>query len=318
MGDRQAPAKRSTGPQVTVVTPSFNQASFIEETIRSVLLQDYPRVEYFIFDGGSTDGSVDIIKKYEPWLAGWGSEPDKGQADAINKGFRRASGEVLAWLNSDDLYTPGALAIGAAIFERCPEIDFIYSDWDVLEEPSGTLRREHKGELDLRRLLTKGLRVSQPTVFLRRSLLDRIGLLDESLHLALDYHLSLRAFAHGRTLYVQDAVLARGRTHPLTKSSVQRVEFPREFLRAVDLFYSLPDLPMQALRLKRQAYSYHYYVLADVAISVERDWAAGLAWLMRSVIAYPPVLLGLPRALVHVLSGTREKRWRVACTSGAH
>jgi glycosyltransferase involved in cell wall biosynthesis len=111
-----APAAAENGrtwPAVSIVTPSFNQAPFLEATIRSVLLQGYPNLEYRIFDGGSTDGSVEIIEKYAPWLTGWVSERDRGQSHAINKGFGLASGEVLAWLNSDDRYLPGALFAAA-------------------------------------------------------------------------------------------------------------------------------------------------------------------------------------------------------------
>lgn len=104
------PSPERQAEVVTVVTPSYNQGQFLEETIRSVLLQDYPGVEYMIFDGGSSDGSLEIIKAYSKWLAYWESAPDKGQADAISRGWKRASGSILAYLNSDDLYMPGAIA----------------------------------------------------------------------------------------------------------------------------------------------------------------------------------------------------------------
>lgn len=125
----------SDWPRITIVTPSLNQGQFIEETIRSVLLQGYPNLEYIIIDGGSTDGSVDIIRKYERWLAYWVSEPDNGQAHAINKGFQRATGDIGAYLNSDDYYQPGALAHVARTF--------LAHSWDVLLGQSDTAYSPH-------------------------------------------------------------------------------------------------------------------------------------------------------------------------------
>ncbi|GAI25881.1 unnamed protein product, partial [marine sediment metagenome] len=128
-------------PTVSIVTPSYNQAQFLEATMCSVLGQDYPRIEYTICDGGSTDGSVDIMRRHADRLAWWCSEEDKGQADAINKGFERSHGEILAWLNSDDLYIPGALSFVAEYFAAYPEVDVIYGDIDRIDENGGFLSR---------------------------------------------------------------------------------------------------------------------------------------------------------------------------------
>jgi len=114
-------------PRLTIVTPSFNQSEFIEETIVSVLDQDYPDLEYIIVDGGSTDRSVELIEKYERWLTYWVSEPDRGQAHAINKGFERATGQIAAYINSDDAYLPGAFATVAQTFARNPRADWLCS-----------------------------------------------------------------------------------------------------------------------------------------------------------------------------------------------
>ena len=122
-------------PLVSIVTPSYNQGQFIEETIRSVLLQGYPNLEYIIIDGGSTDNSVEIIRKYEPWLAYWVSEPDNGQSEAINRGWSISQGDILAWLNSDDMYTQNAIQTAVSTLQRHPEMTMIYGDTNVINEP---------------------------------------------------------------------------------------------------------------------------------------------------------------------------------------
>src|SRR6185369_7608624 len=130
---------------VSIVTPSYNQAPFLEQTIRSVLEQDYPRIEYLVVDGDSNDGSVEIIKKYAlsrggvtPPISGWVSEKDKGQGDAINKGFSRAKGEIIAWINSDDYYLPGAISSVVKIFEQNPDVALVYGDMLAVDQNSQT------------------------------------------------------------------------------------------------------------------------------------------------------------------------------------
>lgn len=126
-------------PRISIVTPSFNQGRYIEETIRSVLLQGYPNLEYIVIDGGSSDNSVGIIKKYEPWLAYWVSEADRGQAHAINKGFQKATGEIFGWLNSDDVYCKGALGFTGWLLYRRPHVGLIYGDCDVIDGRSSMI-----------------------------------------------------------------------------------------------------------------------------------------------------------------------------------
>ena len=128
-------------PLVSIITPSYNQVQYLEDTIQSVIQQDYPNIEYFVVDGGSTDGSLEIIERYKNKLAWWVSEPDQGQADAINKGFRKASGEIIAWLNSDDLYLPGAISSAVELFHENPTSGVIYGD-AVSADANGRLLNE--------------------------------------------------------------------------------------------------------------------------------------------------------------------------------
>lgn len=182
----------STYPRVTVVTPSFNHADFIEETIRSVLLQGYPNLEYFVIDGGSTDGTVDIIRRYAPWLAGWVSEPDAGQSHAINKGWRRATGSIVAYLNSDDVYQPGAMHAAVCALLHDPTVGMVHGD-SYFVDAQGVPIRKHRGcDLTVRQLLRWQGYISQPTVFLRKEVLENVGVLSESLHYAMDFELWLR------------------------------------------------------------------------------------------------------------------------------
>jgi glycosyltransferase involved in cell wall biosynthesis len=184
----------SNWPRISIVTPSFNQAPYIEETIRSVLLQNYPNLEYLIIDGGSTDGSVDIIKKYEPWLTYWVSEKDGGQSQAINKGWHRATGELLAWLNSDDYIEPDVLRKVANSYiqsrDLCPGL--IYGRANVIDHGREFLFSIGES-FELARLLIELINpFPQPSVFIAREALERIGFLDESMHYAMDLDLFTR------------------------------------------------------------------------------------------------------------------------------
>lgn len=224
----------SPWPRVSIVTPSFNQGQFIEETIRSVLLQGYPDVEYFIVDGGSTDDSVDIIRKYEPWVAAWLSEPDRGQSHALNKGFSRCTGEVLAWLNSDDSYTPGALgcAVGrlwregaSVLYGRCR---VIYASTGIVTEVCPDLVTFDT--LLLKQWLPANI-PAQPAVFFRRAAFEASGgQLDESLHYAMDYDLWLR-LARNHSFIREDQILAKYPIHKDSKSGQGFEVFQPEFDR---------------------------------------------------------------------------------------
>lgn len=217
--------------KVSIITPSFNQSRFLEQTIRSVLEQDYPALEYFVIDGGSTDFSVEIIKKYESKLAGWVSEKDWGQADAINKGIRASSGEIVAWLNSDDTHQPGAIQKAIETFQSHPEVGLVYGDVLSIDENSQPFNLQTFQPYHLEDLMSFRI-ISQPAVFMRRAVLEQTGLLDLSYHYLLDHHLWLRMAQIAPIAYIP-RTLAAARYHAAAKNLAHTVEFGREAFRIV-------------------------------------------------------------------------------------
>ena len=204
-------------PKVSIVTPSWNQAEFLEETIRSVLLQGHPDLEYMVMDGGSSDDSVAVIRKYEPWLTHWVSEPDKGQSHAVNKGFALATGEIRGWLNSDDVYEQDALRHVATHFAQQPACDLVYGNgWYIDEAGSKTEPCSWIRPYDRRLYLTTNF-ILQPAAFWRRTLWERAGELEIDHHWAMDWEWLLRATALGRPEYIP-IDLARWRIRPGIKT----------------------------------------------------------------------------------------------------
>lgn len=228
---------------VSIITPSFNQAAFLEQTIQSVLAQDYAQIEYIIVDGGSTDGSVEIIQKYATRLAWWLSEPDAGQAEAINKGFERARGEFVAWLNSDDLYLPGAVSDAVVALQANPDTGMVFGDAitiDAQGRPLNHLTFKNWGLVDL-----MGFRIiCQPAVFLRRTALEQAGFLDTSYHYLLDHHLWLRIARLASIQHVgyPSTPWAAARHHPEAKNVAQAEGFGRDTYRILEWMQSQPDL----------------------------------------------------------------------------
>lgn len=204
--------------RVTVVTPSFNQAPFIEQTIRSVLDQDYPDLEYIVVDGGSTDGSLEIIRRYADRLAWWVSEPDGGQTDALNKGFRRATGEVLAWLNSDDVYRPGAVWEAAAYLDAHPEFGMVYGEADFIDTEGRVTGRFDARQADYVRLMRGAVYIPQQAAFFRRSLWEQVGPLDPAFYFAMDYDLWVRIARIARLQYLPGRTWAAFRLHASAKT----------------------------------------------------------------------------------------------------
>ena len=208
-------------PRITIVTPSYNQAEYLEETIRSILLQNYPNLEYIVIDGGSTDGSVEIIERYAPWLSYWESEPDRGQSHAINKGLAHSTGELFNWINSDDFLRPGALYSLANSVEAPDEPLCLIGQMDVLQgrEVSRIAKLE---ALPKDWCSFQTMPILQQAMFYTRSALDRMGPLHEDLHYSMDYEWLLRfLFAFGfEQLQLIEQPLAGFRYHEASKSSL--------------------------------------------------------------------------------------------------
>jgi len=179
-------------PLVSIITPSFNQASYLEETILSVLEQDYPNIEYIIVDGGSSDGSMEIIERYSNRLGWWVSEPDQGQTDAINKGFTRAQGNILAWLNSDDTYLPHAVSEAVKYFGSHPDVGMVYGNANLIDERGEVIGEFPARQTDLRRLRRGYVHIPQQSSFFRTDLWRQVSPLDPSFYFAMDYDLWVR------------------------------------------------------------------------------------------------------------------------------
>jgi glycosyltransferase involved in cell wall biosynthesis len=220
-------------PLVTIVTPSFNQAAFLEQTIQSVLSQDYPNIEYMVIDGGSTDGSVAIIERYAPRLAYWQSRNDRGQADAINQGWRRAKGEILAYLNSDDYYSrTDAVSRVVRAFRQSPEAGLVHGEGHWVDV-HGKILQTTSTAMPAQRLIDGLVSLPQPAVFVHRTAVDRVGFLDETLHFALDKEYYLRVAGAFPIVALRDA-LACLRLHESSKSVATGVGFAPEMLRVAE------------------------------------------------------------------------------------
>jgi len=254
-----------TAPTISIVTPSYNQGQFLEEAIQSVLSQDYPNLEYVVMDGGSTDASVDIIRKYESKLTYWRSAPDGGQYDAINQGFARTTGEIMAWLNSDDAYLPWTLSVVGNVFSALPEVGWITTLYPLQWDRRGRAVECGRRDGYSRHAFFRGRYVplfsqcpegciQQESTFWRRSLWEQTGArVDASLRLAGDFELWARFFRCVE-LYGVNTPLGGFRIHPAQKTAQHLEAYSREAERVLREFRGRFDRPIEsiAVRLSRQ------------------------------------------------------------------
>ena len=230
--------------RISVVIPSYNQAAYLAATLESVCAQDYPDIEVLVFDGGSTDGSVDILRQWTAPAGGapirWVSQKDGGQADAINQGLRACTGDVAAYLNSDDVYYPGALSAVAAHFQAHPGCLALYGRAHHLHADGSIMEEYPTKPWDYDRLLDTCF-LCQPAVFWRREIMQRFGVFDDALHYGLDYEYWLRV---GRIVpfdYLDNQYLAGSRLHEDTKTLSQRVPFHLELTKIVKKYSPRPE-----------------------------------------------------------------------------
>jgi glycosyltransferase involved in cell wall biosynthesis len=212
-------------PLVSIITPSLNQGRFIRDTIESVLSQEYPKLEYIVMDGGSTDDTLDILHSYGNRLT-WRSAPDLGQADAVNSGFRLAKGEILGWLNSDDTYQPGAVKAAVEHLATNPDTAVVYGDAYYIDEKNTVIGTYPTEDFDMGRLAEACL-ICQPTAFMRRAALQTVGFLDPALRYCMDYDLWIRLGRRFRIDRIK-RFLANSRRYPETKSFSRRDQLFKE------------------------------------------------------------------------------------------
>lgn len=273
---------------VSIVTPSYNQAPFLEQTMRSVLDQEYPALEYIVVDGASTDGSVDIIRKYSDRLAGWVSERDQGQGEAINKGLARAKGDILAWINSDDYYLPNAIASAVKILEENSDVVLVYGDMLAVDQNGETTNLLRYKQYSLEDLLCFQI-MGQPAVFFRRDAFEKTGGLDTSFHFMLDHHLWIRMAEQGKILHVPQ-IWAAARYHPLAKNRLKPVEFGVEAFRILEWQKTQPELSQRLARVEKRAKASALRVNARYLLDAGRSVPALRTW-FQALFIHPPTAL---------------------------
>lgn len=308
----------SAYPRITVVTPSFNQAPYIEQTLCSVLDQGYPNLEYIVIDGGSTDGSADIIRRYADRLTYWVSEPDQGQTHAINKGMARATGELRAYLNSDDLYVPGALELVAEAYSKHPGADLFYGDCRVIDEEGQNIggRRASISRfeeiLDLWGVWWQTRNFVQPEVFWTRRIAEKIGPLRDELHFVMDYDYWTRMLRVGAKAYGIESELACFRMTSTQKSNLKD-RSASEILAVVKEYLWDPTAPLSpSVRWKLQGewlYTMRFLPAVEQSVTTGESRRRRYARLLTVIAQHPSILMshGLVDRSRGVFGGSRPR-----------
>ena len=284
-----------SAPLISIVVPSYNQGAFLDECLRSALDQSHSRKEVIVIDGGSADSSREILHRYERRLDYWISEPDRGQANAVNKGWARAKGDILGWLNSDDRLEPGALEAAAEAFAAHPGAPILYGDVAEIDPQGAALGEKRMDGFGLRSLLL-GKNMGQPGVFIPRPTYAAVGGLDEKLHYALDFEYYLRiwtAFPRGGVHLPR--IVASSRIWGESKTLARGGRFGEEYRSVLENYFARPDLPPEIRALKRRAFSRSVYFRQARILFRGRRIRQGLSDLVRAML-----LEGSPREAVRL------------------
>lgn len=286
-------------PLVTIVMPSYNQARYLDKAIQSVLDQDYPNIEFFVVDGGSKDHSADIIRQahraHPQRLVWWVSEKDNGQADAINKGVKRAHGEYIAWLNSDDIYLPKAVSRAVAALKENANLGLVYGNIKSMNMDGQVFNSITYQEWGLEDLMAFRI-IGQPSVFMRRAAFEAAGGMDTTYDLLLDPLLFMRIAARYDIQYI-DEYFAAARFHPEAKNVSQAKKYGADALKIVEMMPSDPDFKAAFAKNRAKILSGAYRLGARYLLD-GGDHAKSFIWYMKSLRYHPTTALEeLPRIL---------------------
>jgi len=260
-------------PLISIITPSFNQAQFLEQTILSVLDQNYPNLEYIIIDGGSTDGSIEIIKKYEKHLAYWVSRKDNGQTDALKRGFEKSNGEIFAWINSDDSYLPGAFLKIVNTFQKNPKANLVFGNIYFTDEKNNKIGEYRMTRRSFRHFIFEGMSLSQPATFWKKDIYNKVGGLDLNYKFCMDFDFFIRVAKRGRLICLHE-YLANFRIHKEAKTSTMKDVWQIEHEKLIKKH--LPDKVDKVYlifvkNLCRIERIFYYFIQGDVAYILRRS-----------------------------------------------